>query len=123
MIKMIKSHPVLWFLGGFLFTYVLFFIFPVFLNPELDMAFPRYVPTVRNIGDDLLLYLEFSQSRLVGNEYIGNYPPLPLIIFFPLIFLKFSQAYKLLTAINIISFTLVTLVLPIALIKIKKIYQ
>lgn len=118
--KVIRSHPVLWVLAGFLVVFLLFFVFPVFLNWDRDMAFPRYIPSDKEIGDDLRLYLNYSQSRLIEKEYIGNYPPIPLIVFFPLTYINFTQAYKLLTAINIICFILVTLIIPIAFKKNKK---
>ena len=121
--NVIKSHPVLWVCSGFLIAYLLFFVFPVFLNVDQEMAFPKYIPPSLNeieIGADLRQYLIYSQSRLIDTVYIGNYPPIPLIVFFPLTLISFSQAYKIITAINIICFILVTLIIPIALKKNKK---
>ena len=115
--KTIKSHPILWVLAGFLVTWILFFVFPVFLNGEQDMVFPRYIPTLENIGADLEAQLEFGRSRLIDKEYIGNYPPGPLLIFFPLNKIDFFNAYKLITAASIVSLIFVTLIIPSVLTK------
>ena len=117
MLKFIsKTPPLTWILLGFSISYLLFFIRPIFLSPHV-MQFPMYVPAIDPIGEDLKQMLSYSESWFISKQtpYIGNnlYPPLASILFIPLLTVKLSLAYKIVTLINVLLYVLLTLVLPL----------
>lgn len=85
------------------------------------MRFPKYVPAGSSIGGDLRLMLSYSQSWFIADQspYIGNnlYPPLATILFSPLLLVKFSWAYRLITVTNVLCYLIITLILPIQIFK------
>jgi uncharacterized membrane protein len=90
---------------GFLVSYVLFFLRPIFLNSQHAMIFPAYIPTMKPIGNDLGLMLSYSRSWLVLHQspYIGAnlYPPLATLFFSPLLLLPYQTAYVLLSVCTV----------------------
>jgi hypothetical protein len=107
-------------LAGFLLSFILFFIRPVFLNPEHTMEFFLYVPAAGEIGLDLNQMLSYCESYFIkhGTPYIGNnlYPPLATVIFGPFLLLDKSTAYTVITIINVSAFVLTALIIPILII-------
>jgi hypothetical protein len=81
------------------------------------MQFPNYVPALDPIGVDLKQMLSYSESWLIAKQtpYIGNnlYPPLASILFTPLLSMKYFEAYKIVTLVNLLLYILITLVLPL----------
>ena len=79
------------------------------------MTFPEYIPAIDPIGVDLQQMLSYSDSLFTAKQtpYIGFnlYPPLASVLFIPLLTVKFSLAYRIVTLVNIISYVLMTLVL------------
>src|SRR5271157_1867516 len=73
-----------WIILGFLTTFILFFIRPVFLDPSLAMKFRQYVLVFTPIGYDfrgIVAYsYEWSHSGIVPTII---YPPFTLIFFTP----------------------------------------
>ena len=61
--------------------------------------------------------LDYSESWFIAKQtpYIGKnlYPPLASVFFTPLLALKFSAAYKIITLVNVLFYVLMTLVLPL----------
>jgi len=89
------------------------------------MLFPEYVPAKGFIGEDLLQMLSYSESWWIAKQtpYIERnlYPPLASVLFTPLLSLEFSAAYKVITLVNVFLFVLMTLVLPLRIIKEKQV--
>jgi hypothetical protein len=118
MLGKIAGWPVIyWVLLGFLFAYFLFFIGPIFLNPDHSMKFFVYVPAMQVIGQDLNYMLDYCRSWLIygSTPYIGHnlYPPLAMVIFSPLLLLNPPTAYLAVTIIITLGYIFVTFVLPI----------
>jgi len=113
-----------WVLLGFLISYLFFFIRPVLFSAPV-MQFFRYVPAVDPIGIDLKQMLSYSQSWFVDKQtpYIGRnlYPPLASVLFTPLLFVKFSWAYKIVTLINLFCYVMITFVFPLWISKEKQV--
>ncbi len=101
---------------GFLITYLLFFISPIFLNSKHVMEFFKYVPGFNPIGIDLKQMLSYSESWFILKQtpYIGQnlYPPLASVFFAPLLMVDFSTAYAIIVIINVACFIFITLVFP-----------
>jgi len=114
----ILDQPVLaWILIGFLASYLLFFLRPVFLNPKQAMFFPRYVPIFGSIGSDLIGTLSYSKSWLIEHHtpYVGStpYPPLASVLFSPLLFVPYRDAYLIITLCTLAGYAISTLWFPI----------
>jgi hypothetical protein len=113
----ILNAPLLvWVLLGFSLSYLLFFVYPVFLSSPV-MQFFRHVPANDLIGDDLKLNLSYSELWFVAKQtpFIeGNlYPPLSRVLFAPLLLVTFSCAYKIVTLVSVFCYVMITLVLPL----------
>ena len=85
------------------------------------MQFFKYVWTapMDPIGVDLKQMLSYSQSWFVDKQtpYIGAnlYPPLASVLFTPLLIVKLSWAYKILTLVNVLCYVMITFVFPLSL--------
>lgn len=120
----IKRQSLLPYVGfGFFLSYLLFFIYPIFLNSQV-MQFPIYVPAIDPVGIDLQYMLSFSESWFIAKQspyIIGNiYPPLASVLFTPLLALKPDLAYKLIVTTIILFYTLMTLAFSLSIDKEKK---
>lgn len=102
-----------WILVGFLASYLLFFLRPIFLNPHQVMLFPKYLPTAKAVGFDLSGTLSQSRTWLVAHRspYMGvnPYPPLANVLFAPLLFLPFPSAYLIISLLTIACYGISTL--------------
>ncbi len=105
-----------WVLLGFLLSYLLFFVYPVFFSDQV-MQFFKYVPAFNPIGVDLRQMLSYSASWFVDKQtpYIGRnlYPPLTSVLFTPLLILDFSLVYKIITLVNVLCYVLISLIFPL----------
>lgn len=108
---------------GFFIAYILLFILPTFLNESQSMLFVRYLPTVKEpglIGEDAksvhYFVLDWIQGRNpYATEAISNgifYPPLTLIMLYPLGVASPATAYAMMLGLTIASFVVLTLWLP-----------
>lgn len=104
-------------LAGFLLSFFLFIVRPIFLNPEHIMKFFVYVPFAGPIGLDLNQMLNYSEAFFIqhGSPYIGNnlYPPLTIFFFGPLLLLDRSTAYAVTTIISVAAYMVTALIIPI----------
>lgn len=69
--EFISDLPVIyWVLAGFLFTYLMFFIYPVFLNPEQRFAhFDNYLPEGDRVGMDIRAIHSLVQDWVLSRQY------------------------------------------------------
>jgi hypothetical protein len=109
---------IIWVLIGFLFVYLLLFIAPMFLNPNLQMNyFTGYIPNLNPIGNDLRVKVDLLRGLLVENKSpytIGFYPPLTYVIFAPLLLIKDDPTlYRLFALFTFFNYCLLTLLLPL----------
>ncbi len=117
-IEQVINLPVItWVLIGFLIIYVLFFVWPMFFNSTLRMNYLRlYVPDRYPIGGDLIAVLESLQGWFSENQSpytFQFYPPFTFTFFAPLLLIdNYSVLYKLFTLFTIVSYCLLTLILP-----------
>jgi hypothetical protein len=116
-IRLMPRQPLFWIIATFLLTLFLFFVQPIFLNPQREMLFPQYVSIITPVADDFRYLMEFCTTWAVKHQspYDGfrfYHPPLSLVFFTPLIFLKFSQAFFIMSVLTMLSFTGSALVLP-----------
>ncbi len=106
-----------WCLLGFGLSYVLFFLRPTFGHGE--MRFPVYVPAIDPIGWDLIKMLTYVREMVIARNspYIMDnlYPPMAMLVFTPLTLLDGKSAYCVTVACTILSFVVVSLVLPIVM--------
>lgn len=114
MLKYISDENI--FYAGFLISYFFFFVWPIFFS-RLEMLFPQYIPYINPIGYDLKQMLSYAESWKILNDtpYIGAnlYPPLTTILFSPLLSLKYSKAYKLITLITFLCFMVISYLIPL----------
>ncbi len=102
-----------WVLLGFLISYLLFFISPIFFHTNV-MQFYHGVPAAEHIGIDLKQTLSFSLNWVTAdrpNPVRGNYPPLAGLLFSPLLGLKFPIAFRIVTWISVLAYIVVVLIL------------
>lgn len=103
-------------LAGFLLSFGLFFIRPVFMNSEHTMKFFLYLPAADVIGLDLNQMLSYCESFFIDHNtpYIGNnlYPPLATLLFGPFLFLDNFTAYRIITTLTVIAYFLSALIIP-----------
>jgi hypothetical protein len=109
----------LWVVVGFLIAFVVFFLFPVFLNPERTIFFiNRFLPNANPIGADIRAVLGYIQDWFTSNEspygdaFIA-YPPLALVLFAPLLLLGYPAYYYFITFTTLFFYTVSTLFLPL----------
>ncbi|MGA9667399.1 MAG: glycosyltransferase family 87 protein [Gallionella sp.] len=113
--KILNAPYFIWVMIGFLTSYLLFFIYPVFLSGQV-MQFTRYVPAMDPIGADLMGMLSYSESWFVAKQtpYIGHnlYPPLASVLFTPLLSVGSTLAYKIVTLFSVFCYVIITFVFP-----------
>jgi hypothetical protein len=108
-----------WILAIFSIAYVLFFVYPVFLNSEHVMAseadLPAGSPEV-GVGMDARTTIHFSRSwvedGVSGIRPYNGYPPLALLLYAALVPMPFEWAYALITAATLLSYVFVVFVFP-----------
>jgi Glycosyltransferase family 87 len=102
-----------WILLGFLTTFILFFIIPIFLGPSLTMKFAAYVPIANPIGKDFRDIVSHSYTWFhSGTIPVILYPPFTLIFFTPFTFVSYETGYKILIGMILICCVLTTLIFP-----------
>ena len=110
---LLKLPLMTWILSGFFITYCCFFIGPVFFDPSHNMQFNQYIAVLSPIGHDYRSIVLSSATLLqLGTVPRILYPPITLIFFAPFTFLNYSAGYKIFTLIILLSYVLVTLILP-----------
>lgn len=112
---MLEAPIIAWILPGFFLSYLVFFLFPVFLSAPV-MPFFQYIPSPDPIGLDLKQMLNYSALWLSSGQilFIGNnHPPLANPLFAPLLLVDFASAYRILTLLTTLGYVVMTLVLPI----------
>ena len=102
---------------GFLVSYLLFFICPVFLNSTHLMQHYAVVPRETPIGIDLQSALDHCKEVFITktNPYTGSslFPPLTYIIFGPFLAVDLSTAYLIITIISLICYIFITFLFPL----------
>lgn len=107
-----------WIITGFLITYFLFFVFPMFLNSSNRFQyFSEYIPAGNPIGMDIRSIHSLVRDWLVLGQYHYSdggvwYPPFYNIFFAPLALLGEHLAYLAITFVNILSYLFLVLVIP-----------
>ena len=111
-----------WILLGFLITYILLFIFPVFFNMDHRIDYlTRYIPEIKPIGRDLIYATSGIENWLSGKGFYDirnlNYPPLYAVVFSPFLLLKYPTTFYVMTAITILSTIVSSLILTSLMVK------
>lgn len=107
----------IWILLGFTAAYILFFVFPVFLNPNHQVDYvTRYLPEIRPIGRDLAFNTSSIKNWLSGKGLydldMHYYPPLYAVVFSPFLLLKYPTTYYVMTAITILCMAVSSIIIP-----------
>lgn len=111
-----------WVFIGFLLIYLLLFVSPMFLGPNLQMVyFTRYIPNMQPIGNDLTEMVGLIRGWALENQspYALQrfYPPLTYIFFTPLLLIDDPLAlFRFFTLFTLLSYCLLTLLLPLKII-------
>ena len=109
-----------WFAIGFLVVYVLFFIFPVFLNTDRSMTyFNRFLPNRNPIGADMNYTLDYVKSWVTTRQSPypeSHYPPLTYVLLSPLTLFSYPTVYAVSTYLTLLSYIILTLLLPTLLV-------
>jgi len=112
--KFLSTRLLSWVFVGFLISYLLFFIKPIFFSSTI-MQFPEYIQTIDPIGYDLKQMRSYSESLFINKQtpYIGNnlYPPLASVLFGPFLLFTFSESYKILSLLTFLAFVLLPFLL------------
>jgi hypothetical protein len=110
--------PILyWVFGSFLAAYFLFFISPVFLNPEHSMKFGPYLDAITPIGGDLRLFLSMGRVFVSEGDFANAYPPLVTLLMTPFASVDPTSVYNVFIIIIFLSYLCVTLVIPALIVK------
>lgn len=116
--KAFYSSAILWILLGFLVSYLLFFIIPVFLNSEHEMKFFSYIPTIDPIGIDLKQTTDISKAWFIDhNKENLAFPPIAHLFFTPFSMLAHSNAYIVITIITLAGYFFITFMFPLLIAK------
>lgn len=118
--RVLNLPIIVWVLLGFLLAFILFVIGPMFLNPVLRIDyFTRYLPDKSPIGNDLIAVLDLMKGWFIDGESpyaVQFYPPFTYIFFAPLLLVEdYPALYKFFTLFSLLSYCLLTLILPIKL--------
>ncbi|MEW6286635.1 MAG: glycosyltransferase family 87 protein [Chloroflexota bacterium] len=122
LIERVLSLPVLdWVLIGFLIVYVLFFIFPLFLNDTLRIKyFTTYLPDRYPIGNDLIAVLDLMKGWFFDGKSpyeVQFYPPFTYVFFAPLLLVgDYPSLFSAFTLASVFFYILLTLVLPLKIV-------
>ena len=123
LISQILNLPVaIWVFIGFLLIYLLLFVSPIFLSPNLQMSYiTGYIPNLNPIGNDLMEMVELTKRWVTENQspYASQrfYPPLTYILFTPLLLINGRLAlFQFFTLFTFFSYCLLTLLLPLKII-------
>ena len=109
-----------WILLGFLTTFFVFFIIPVFLSPSLTMKFYQYILVLTPVGHDFRDIVSSSSIWLhTGEVPLILYPPFTLLFFAPFTFVSYETGYEILIGIILICYLSTTLIFPRGLINAK----
>ena len=83
------------------------------------MQFFEYVPTFGPVGMDLETTIWYAKLWVVNgySPYVGGgtFPPLLHILFAPFVSMEFSAVYKIFTGLTLLSFLLITWLIPVRL--------
>ena len=102
-----------WILLGFFITFIWFFIGPILFNPSMEMKFYEYIPTMSPIGHDFFDMGNATSTWIhTGNLPAILYPSLTLIFFTPFMFFSYAVGYKIIVAIIIVCYLLITFAIP-----------
>jgi len=122
--QVINLPVVIWVLIGFLACYLLFFIFPIFLNDTLRMKyFFNYLPDRFPIGNDLRAVLGLANDWFSEGKSpfeIQFYPPFTYVFLAPLLLVSnYPALFVSFTLFSVASYFILTFILPIKMIGIK----
>ena len=108
-----------WVIVGFLIVYFLYFISPIFLNPERRIYYPtRYMSDSSPIGLDIRDVTRYIENWVVkgqspyADKFIA-YPPLALALFTPLLLLGYPAYYYFITFTTLLFYLVSTLLVPL----------
>lgn len=121
-LKILELPVLYWMLGSFLAAYFLFFILPVFLNPEQSMRFGPYLDAITPIGGDMRLYLSMGRTYANQGKFDNIYPPLVTLLMSLFASINPARVYKILVPIIVLSYFLITFFIPLLIIKRRKSY-
>jgi len=114
-------QPIFWILTGFLISYMLFFIRPVFFSPEHKMQFKEYVPALNTIGADLRQAIGLSRDVLIRKQPAkveeGLCIPAQCFMLAPLMYMDPFYAYLIVTILNITAYLFITAIFPLLISK------
>jgi hypothetical protein len=107
-----------WVIVGFLIIYFLYFLSPVFFNPERRIYYPtRYMSDTSPIGLDIRDVTRYIENWLVegqspyADKFIA-YPPLALALFSPLLLIGYPAYYYFITFTTVLFYLVSTLLVP-----------
>jgi len=119
--RIFNSPTANWVYFGFLITYILLFIIPVFFNSDRRIDYlTRYIPEITPVGRDLSFATSGIKSWLSGNGFYLkdlNYPPLYAVVFSPFLLLTYPTTFFVMTAITLFSMVVSGLILPSLILK------
>ncbi len=116
--QIINPPIIIWVLVGFLICYILFFIFPIFLNETLRMKyFFNYLPDRFPIGNDLRAVLGLAKGWFFEGKSpfsVQFYPPFTYIFFAPLLLAgNYPALFTTFTLFSIVCYFILTFILPV----------
>ena len=111
--RILRLPLVSWVLLGFLSTFTLFLVIPVFLDPSLTMQFKAAIPTITPIAFDFRGILALSSQWLhTGVPPLIIYPTFTLLFFSLFNFFTWEMGYQIFLVLIFLCFIATTLILP-----------
>lgn len=116
--QVINLPVIAWALVGFFIAYVLFFVWPMFMDSSLRINyFSRYLPDRLPIGSDLIIVIDLAREWFTENlspYRIQFYPPFTYVFFAPLLLVEhYPTLYKFFTLFMVLSYCFLTFILPV----------
>ena len=110
--------PILvWIMVGFLLSYLLFFVSPMFFNSIQRMQyFINYLPDKYPIGNDMIVMLDLARDWFFQGQSpysVQFYPPLTYIFYAPALLISdYALLFRLFTFITLVSYFILTFFIP-----------
>ena len=110
---LLKLPLLTWVLLGFFIPFLSFFVAPIFFDPSQSMQFKPYVLALTPIGYDFKAIVSFSSTWIHTGELVPFvYPAFTLLFFAPFTFLTNDTGYTVIVWIILLTYILVTWILP-----------
>ena len=115
--QMLNLPALVWILAGFLLTFILFLIAPMFLSSTNRMHYlTKYLTDLYPIGNDMIAMVDLAKGWFLEGKspYPAQfYPPLTYVLFAPLLLVgHYTTLFRFFTFGTLVSYIFLTFLIP-----------